>query len=112
MLVLTVAFTRSLFEACGSRLPSGAPHAPPGPAMTLGNMRQLGVQLLVAYCLNPACRHEGLIDVSKYPEDTEVPWFANKVVCAKCGARGRHIDVRPNWKEQPPSESLTGKQWR
>ena len=44
--------------------------------------------------------------------DTEVPWFANKVVCAKCGARGRHIDVRPNWKEQPPSESLTGKQWR
>jgi hypothetical protein len=35
--------------------------------------------------------------------------FANKAVCAKCGARGRHIDVRPNWKEQPPSESLTGK---
>jgi hypothetical protein len=23
-------------------------------------------------------------------------------------ARGRHIDVRPNWKEQPPRESLTG----
>jgi hypothetical protein len=22
------------------------------------------------------------------------------------------IDVRPNWKEQPPTESLTGKQWR
>jgi hypothetical protein len=22
------------------------------------------------------------------------------------------IDVRPNWKEQPPSESLTGKVWR
>ena len=80
--------------------------------MTLGNMRQLGVQLLVAYCLNPACRHEGLIDVSKYPEDTEAPWFASRVVCAKGGARGRHIDVRPNWKEQPPGESLTGKQWR
>jgi hypothetical protein len=27
-------------------------------------------------------------------------------------ARGRHIDVRPNWKEQPPSESLIGKQWQ
>jgi hypothetical protein len=50
--------------------------------------------------------------VSKYPDDTAVPWFASKVVCAKCGARGRHIDVRPNWKEQPPSESLTGNQWR
>ena len=21
-------------------------------------------------------------------------------------------DMRPNWKEQPPSESLTGKEWR
>jgi hypothetical protein len=49
--------------------------------------------------------------VSGYADDVEVPFFANKVVCAKCGARGRHIDVRPNWKEQPPSVSLTGKQW-
>jgi hypothetical protein len=24
----------------------------------------------------------------------------------------KHIDVRPNWKEQPPRESLAGKQWR
>jgi hypothetical protein len=30
-----------------------------------------------------------------------VPWFGGKVVCAKCGARGRRIDVRPNWKEAP-----------
>jgi hypothetical protein len=82
---------------------------PPGPPMTLGNMRHLGVQNLVAYCLNPSCRHEGLIDVLKFADDVEVPSFAKKVVCAKCGARGRHIDVRPNWKEQPPSEGLTGK---
>jgi hypothetical protein len=80
--------------------------------MTLGNMRQLGVQRLVATCLNDACRHQGIIDVSTYPADTEVPWFANKVVCAKCGARSRHIDVRPNWKELPPRPSLTGKEWR
>ncbi|MGA9034872.1 MAG: hypothetical protein WB505_04610 [Pseudolabrys sp.] len=83
-----------------------------GPPMTLGNMRQLGVQRLVAYCLNPSCRHEGLIDVSRFPDDAEVPSFAKKVVCAKCGARGRHIDVRPNWKEQPSTENLTGKVWR
>ena len=29
-----------------------------------------------------------------------------------CSARGRHIDVRPNWKEQPLQISLTGKVWR
>jgi hypothetical protein len=83
------------------------PKQPAGDPMTLGNMRALGV-----HHLKDACRHQGLIDVSKYPDDTEVPSFASKVVCAKCGARGRHIDVRPNWKEQPPRPSLTGKEWR
>jgi hypothetical protein len=72
----------------------------------------LGVQRLIAHCLNPACRHEGLIDVARYADDVEVPYFATKVVCAKSGARGRRIDVRPNWKEQPTQQSLTGKQWR
>ena len=41
--------------------------------MTLGNMRELGVHHLVAYCLNDACRHTALIDVSSYPAETEVP---------------------------------------
>ena len=70
------------------RLPRTWPGKLNGPPMTLGNMRQLGVQRLVAYCLNPSCRHEGLIDVSRFPDDAEVPSFAKKVVCAKCGARG------------------------
>jgi hypothetical protein len=79
------------------------------PPMTLGNMRYLGVHHLVATCLNDACRHTALIDVSKYPDDAGVQSFASKVVCAKCGGRGRLIDVRPDWKEQPLHESLTGK---
>jgi hypothetical protein len=33
---------------------------PPGDPMTLGNMRQLGVQRLVAYCLTLSCRHSAL----------------------------------------------------
>jgi len=48
-------------------------------------MRHLGVRRLAAYCLNPSCRHEGLIDVSKYADDVEVPSFGRKVVCAKYG---------------------------
>jgi hypothetical protein len=51
----------------------------------------------------------GLINVSKYPEDTEVPLFRSRVVCAKCGGRGDRIDVLPNWKEQSERPSLTGK---
>ena len=37
-----------------------------GPQMRLGNMCELGVHHLIAYCLNPACRHSALIDVSSY----------------------------------------------
>jgi hypothetical protein len=80
--------------------------------MTLGNMRELGVERLIAFCLNEACRHTALIDVWSYPAKTEIPYFRSHVVCAKGGSRGNKIDVRPNWKEQPPSDSLTGKQWR
>jgi hypothetical protein len=69
--------------------------------MTLGNMRHLGVQGLIASCPNPPCRNEGPIDVSKFADDVELPSFASKVVCAKCGSRGNKIDVRPNWEKQP-----------
>jgi hypothetical protein len=80
--------------------------------MTLGNMRALGVQNLVASCLNDACRHTALIDVFSYPAETEIPYFKSRVVRAKCGCRGNKIDVRLNWKEQATQPSLTGKQWR
>jgi hypothetical protein len=40
---------------------SSAPKKPYSPPMTLGNMRELGVQHLVATCLNDACRHQGLV---------------------------------------------------
>jgi hypothetical protein len=77
--------------------------------MTLGNTRDLGVQRLIASCLNPACRHTALIEVWSYPADAEIPYFKSRVVSAKCGSRRDKIDVRPNWKEQPARPSLTGK---
>jgi C4-type Zn-finger protein len=70
------------------------------------------VERLIASCLNPTCRHTALIEVWSYPADTEIPYFRSRVVCAKCGSRRDKIDVRPNWKEQAPQASLTGKQWR
>jgi hypothetical protein len=51
------------------------PKQPHGPAMTLGNMRELGVHRLVASCLNDSCRHTALIDVSSFPAGTEIPSF-------------------------------------
>ena len=86
---------------------------PAGPAMTLGNMRELGVRNLIASCLSDACRHTALIDVSSYLADTEVPWFRTRVVCAKCGGRGNKIDVRPELERAADAaKSLTGKVFR
>jgi hypothetical protein len=67
--------------------------------MTLANMRQQGIRHLIAFCHNDACRHQAVIDVSAYGDDVEVPSFARRAKCSKCG--GRRVDVRPNWKEQP-----------
>jgi hypothetical protein len=72
---------------------------PPDPPMTLGNMRENGVRRLIAYCLNDACRHTALIDVSGYPDAVEVPEFGKRAKCQKCG--GKRVNVRPNWKEKP-----------
>ena len=83
---------------------------PHGQPMTLGDMRHLGVQRLVATCLNDACRHQAVIEVWSYPANTEIAYFRRRVVCAKCGARGNKIDVRPNWKEAPGTiDDLSGR---
>jgi hypothetical protein len=41
--------------------------------MTLGKCAKQGVHHLIAYCLNDACRHQTMIDVSRYPRDPPVP---------------------------------------
>ena len=78
--------------------------------MTLGNMRELGVQRLIASCLNDACWHTALIDVSSYPR---TPRSRHSAVARSAeNAAASALALRSNWKEQPPQESLTGKQWR
>jgi len=49
-------------------------------------------------------------DVSKFADHVQLTSLAQKIVCAKCSASGPHLDVRPNWKEQP-LRLLTGKVW-
>jgi hypothetical protein len=66
--------------------------------MTLGNMRELGVQRLLASCLNDACRHTALIDVSSYPAETEVPSFQRLAACGKSGRK--RVDARSTGNEQ------------
>jgi hypothetical protein len=56
------------------------------------------------------CNHEAVINVDAYAETVPVPAFGPRMVCTCCGIIG--ADVRPNRKERPPPESITGMQWR
>ncbi len=80
---------------------------PPGSLMTLGNIRQLGVRGLLVSCLNPQCRHEETFSVDDYADEIEVPSFAPRMLCSKCG--WKRMEVRPNWNEMtimPPKVQL------
>jgi hypothetical protein len=68
----------------------------PGLPMTLGSLRQLGVRGLLVICLDPQCRHEATMSVDDYADEIEVPSFAARMMCSKCGGK---VEVRPNWKE-------------
>jgi hypothetical protein len=76
--------------------------------MTLGNMRANGVHSLAASCR--LCHHEAIISAAPWPDDVPVPTFGPRMVCTRCGIVG--ADARPNWREQPARESLSGVQWR
>jgi hypothetical protein len=75
--------------------------------MTLANMRANGVHALAVSCI--VCRHAALLNVDRFDDTVPVPAFGPRMVCTHCGIIGAH--VRPNWKERPGSESLTGRQW-
>jgi hypothetical protein len=81
------------------------PKQPAGPPMTLGNMRELGVQRLVASYLNDACRHTALIDVSSYSAETEVPYFSRKSFAPSAAAAGTRSTCGRTGKSSRPNRA-------
>ncbi len=63
-------------------------------AMTLANMRGLGVESVEVTC---ACGRESIINVSALPGSVEVPSLRLRLRCSDCGKRPAF--VRPNWLE-------------
>ena len=73
-------------------------------AMTLGEMRELGIRHLWLSCLNRACQHDALVDMSSYPAGVEILSLRHRMKCEKCGSR--NVDVRPYWNERSPRPRL------
>ena len=67
--------------------------APPGPPMTLANMRQNGVRSVTATCAN--CGRSADINVDLLPETLTVPEAGRRLRCSSCG--GKTISTRPAW---------------
>jgi hypothetical protein len=80
------------------------------PPVTLSHIRSHGVRRLLIYCSTGLCHHSAIIGADRWPDETVLLDLDRRAVCTKCGMIG--ADVRPNWSERPPSESLTGAQWR
>ena len=60
-------------------------------AMTVANMRSLGVSAIEARC---ECGRQMIVDVSSLPGAIEVPALRERLKCVECGERPN--DVRPN----------------
>ena len=72
---------------------------PPGPPMTLANMRELGVRSLIVTC--DLCHHKAILLADDWPDMELVREFGPRMVCTSCGIIG--ADARPNWREMPAS---------
>ena len=66
---------------------------PPGPPMTLANMRLNGVRVVIATC--EACGHKADINVDALPENVTIPEAGRRLRCSRCG--GKQISTRPAW---------------
>jgi hypothetical protein len=56
-------------------------------------------------------RHQSaVINADRWPDETVLLDLERRAICTKCGMIG--AEVWPNWSERPPSENLSGAQWR
>ena len=54
---------------------------------------------------------QAILSADAWPTQLPVPTFGPRTVCTRGGIIGADAR-RPNWKEQPARESLSGVQWR
>ena len=71
--------------------------APPGPPMSLANMRLSGVRMVTASC--EVCGRSADVNVDTLPETTTVPEAGEHLRCSRCGAKT--ISTRPAWHTSP-----------
>ncbi len=72
-----------------------ANRTPPGPPMTLANMRAMGVRSVWALC---ECGRDVSVRVDRLPGDLGVPAVVCRLRCTVCGSRPKM--TMPDWREE------------
>jgi hypothetical protein len=69
--------------------------APPPQKITLGEMRESGMQRILVYCGDFRCSHQIDVSADQWPDEVRLSDLEPRFVCQACGRRG--ADVRPNF---------------
>jgi hypothetical protein len=68
-------------------------NASSGPPATLGDVRWLDAQWLLASCKR--CAHETIVEVETLPDFVPLSWFADQFICKRCD--GVDAYILPSW---------------
>ena len=63
--------------------------------ITLGEMRESGMQRVLVYCGDFRCSHYTDISADQWPDDVRLSDLEPRFICQACGRPG--ADVRPNF---------------
>src|SRR5829696_2693113 len=65
--------------------------------MSLGNMREHGVQSVLAICQEASCGHSVSVSTDGLPDSFPVPDVALRLRCSACGSQA--VKRQPDWRK-------------
>ena len=76
------------------------------PPINLATMRENSVRSISVSCVD--CLHATDISVDMFPGHIEVPSFAYRMRCGRCGSK--RVNVRPAWHTRPERATILSSQ--
>lgn len=73
--------------------------------ITFGEMREMGVNGILVYCVNRPCSHSVALSADSWPDELRLSDLEPRMVCSACGYRG--AEVRPDFNRgKRPSRAM------
>jgi hypothetical protein len=69
--------------------------------ITFGEMRDMGVRVVLIYCADYRCSHSIAVSADEWPDDLRLSDIEDRFICEACGKRGADVRSDFNWNRQP-----------